>query len=137
LRLPLSTGLGICCSVQTINASKPGKYFSISSAGVLATLFCCMFSVELVYNLVPSSEFFICICADVTLIGVKEKAYQSVGLCKDDSIKSIKNLFFKSSLKCLPAPISLFRPFLLDKRFNSYLPYLFAIFHKYHQILVL
>jgi hypothetical protein len=30
----LSIGIGICCSIQSIKARKPGKYFSISSAGV-------------------------------------------------------------------------------------------------------
>jgi hypothetical protein len=32
----LSTGLGICCSVQSVKAKKPGKYFSTSSAGVFS-----------------------------------------------------------------------------------------------------
>ena len=39
----------------------------------------------------------------------------------------MRNLFFTSSLKCLPAPIDRFLFFLLDKRCISCLVYLFVI----------
>jgi hypothetical protein len=41
--------------------------------------------------------------------------------------KSIRNLFFVSSLKCLPAPISPSLSFLLDKRCTSCLSYFLSI----------
>ncbi len=37
LRLLLSAGLGICCSVQSMKARKPEKYFSTASS-----VLCCM-----------------------------------------------------------------------------------------------
>jgi hypothetical protein len=49
-------------------------------------------------------------------------------LCKDDSIKSIKNLFLISNLNGLPTPIFLFLiSFLSDNWYISGLVYFFVI----------
>jgi hypothetical protein len=50
LRLLLSTGLGICCSVESIKAKKPGKYFSTSS-GVFSLCNVVFQSILNIYNI--------------------------------------------------------------------------------------
>jgi len=60
VRLLLFTGLGICCSVASVKARKPGKYFSTSS-GVFSLWLLDMFYVGLVNIVLLILQSFECL----------------------------------------------------------------------------
>jgi hypothetical protein len=81
--MTLSTGLGICCSVQSIKARKPRKYISTSSG--VGSLFVILYiSVELVNIVLPIFQSFVRLYKYYLGLG-QTKNQLEYWLCKDDN----------------------------------------------------